>query len=82
MFPFDDVIMPSLFQLTLLRINDFMALVSPDNEGYTNNAVSSHTESRLNLTFAYVAGVPNSVAGLPFATPTDVPVRTTAKPLI
>ena len=57
-----------IFQLNIVRINDFVALIVTETADYKNSGQDSSTASTLSIeTPLYVGGVPSSVQG-PFST--------------
>ena len=65
-----------MIQVTVLRMNNYIAMVVPANRDYRNNGVSSTETSQLTLNDKlYVGGAP-VISGYPFQVGTlDVAVR-------
>ena len=64
----------NVFQLTILRINDFVALVVTGTKDYKNSGMDSAVPSTLTVeTPLYVGGAPSNIVG-PFNSISDIPV--------
>ena len=59
--------MLTLFQVEVLRINDFIAVIVQERRDYKNNNVGAASASTLSTsTRLYVGGIPPTLTGLPF----------------
>ena len=64
-----------LFQLQLLRINDFLALIVPEREDYMSSNQDSQPPSTVTITSPlYIGGAPASIVG-PFDQISEISVR-------